>query len=121
MIRSICLLIISIFAHCLQAQQTMRKNTRMKETRQEMRDTMQEKNGKRKIVCPICKGKAFIEQNTIVSFEKAKEKKTCSFCGVKYWNNVRHFHVSCSDCRGKGYFLIESKKKDAINDRDRGS
>lgn len=102
--RAFILIVYVFLAHGLHAQQTMRKDTCMKDNRQEMRDTMQEKNGKRMIAYQKCKGNGSIEQNMFVGFEQAKEKNTCSVCGVEYGNNVRHFHVTCFDCQGEGLF-----------------
>ena len=44
-----------------------------------------------------------IVSEMVIGLQMPKEKKKCKICGGVNWNNVRHFHVECSQCHGKGY------------------
>lgn len=57
--------------------------------------------------CNFCDGKGKITRNDNPppSFGYSKARKKCSECGYEYDpTNVNHYHVRCSNCKGKGYW-----------------
>jgi DnaJ-class molecular chaperone len=55
------------------------------------------------IKCPQCNGIGTIMREIPVGFKMPKRKMKCSFCGVEYWDYIKHFHQECTLCRGKRY------------------
>ena len=105
MIRRICALIVfALTTHCLHAQQTVRKDTCQTIPKQKQTKPVELQDSTKQLTCPMCKRMGtVVKEVSIVPYVMPKKKKKCKLCGNEYLDNIRHFHVECSLCRGKGY------------------
>ena len=90
--------LLFLTTHCLYAQQAMSTDSCKMDTIQTRLDTIAKRSGKKVITCAKCKGKGYLVREELIPFTFPKGKKSCSFCNVEYLDNIRHFHVECSEC-----------------------
>lgn len=81
----------------------MRKDTCRTIPKQEQTKPVEPLDSSKFKKCLLCNGQGTIVREIPIGQKMPKEKKKCSFCGIEYWDNKRHFHQECTLCRGKGY------------------
>ena len=102
--KSFLLVVCVLLSHGLYAQQAMRKkDTSMTIAQQERRRAEVMMDSTNVIVCPKSEGKGTVKQNVFSSF-LASDKRKCHSCGWVYRDNMPyHLHVTCEECKGKGF------------------
>ena len=103
--RAFILIVFVLFAHGLHAQQTMCKDTYRTVSDHGKGKSVERKDTTKFLACPVCKGLGIVGKEAPIGPRiMPKDKKNCKRCGDDYWywDNIRHFHIECKMCRGKG-------------------
>lgn len=106
--RTFILIVYVFLAHGLHAKQTMCKDTCRTVSEQEKGKSVEPQDTTKILVCPVCKGLGTVRKEAPIGpHVMPKERLKCRRCGDDYWywDNMRHFHVECKTCCGKGRIL----------------